>query len=121
MTYVDLNPVRAAMAETPESSEHTSIKERLAPQINLAHAIQNQLDSGHLRQFPVSLKPLLNFEGSERDGVQRGILFSLRDYLELVDYTGRLIHPAKRGTIPAHTPPILARLGLTPDEWARSQ
>ncbi|SES67734.1 hypothetical protein SAMN04487962_101139 [Marinobacter segnicrescens] len=117
MAYVDLNPVRAAMAETPESSDHTSIKERLAPQINLAQAIQNQLDSGYLRQFPVSLKPLLNFEGSERNGVQRGILFSLRDYLELVDYTGRLIHPAKRGTIPAHTPPILARLGLTPDEW----
>lgn len=121
MAYVDLNPVRAAMAETPESSDRTSTKERLAPQINLAQAIQNQLDSGYLRQFPVSLKPLLNFEGSERDGVQRGILFSLRDYLELVDYTGRLIHPAKRGTIPAHTPPILARLGLTPDEWARSQ
>lgn len=117
MAYVDLNPVRAAMAETPESSDHTSIKERLAPQINLAQAIQNQLDSGYLRQFPVSLKPLLNFEGNERDGVQRGILFSLRDYLELVDYTGRLIHLTKRGAIPAHTPPILVRLGLTPDEW----
>ena len=41
----------------------------------------------------------------------------MSDYLELVDYTGRIIHPAKRGAIAAHTPPILSRLGLTPDEW----
>lgn len=117
MAYVDLNPVRAAMAETPEASEHTSIKERLTRQFKLSEAIQTQIESGYLRQFPIALKPLLNFEGNERSEYQRGILFSLQDYLELVDYTGRLIHPTKRGSIPATTPPILTRLGLPPDEW----
>jgi REP element-mobilizing transposase RayT len=29
MAYVDLNPVRAGMAETPDQSEHTSITERI--------------------------------------------------------------------------------------------
>jgi len=29
MAYVDLNPVRANIAKTPESSEHTSIKQRV--------------------------------------------------------------------------------------------
>ena len=29
MAYVDLNPIRAAMAKTPESSDYTSIQERL--------------------------------------------------------------------------------------------
>ena len=105
------------MAETPEASDHTSIKERLVPRFDLAQAIQSQIDSGYLRQFPVSLKPLLNFEGNQRNERQHGILFSLQDYLELVDYTGRVIHPSKRGFIPENTPPILMRLGLTPDEW----
>ena len=117
MAYVDLNPVRAAMAETPETSAHTSIKERLAPQLDLAKAIQSQIDSGYLRQFAVSLKPLLNFEGNQRNERQHGILFSLQDYLELVDYTGRVIHPNRRGHISKNTPPILTRLGLSSDEW----
>jgi REP element-mobilizing transposase RayT len=30
MAYVDLNPVRAGIAETPEASDHTSIQERVA-------------------------------------------------------------------------------------------
>ncbi|WP_328185151.1 transposase [Marinobacter sp. OP 3.4] len=117
MAYVDLNPVRAAMAETPETSDHTSIKERLMPRFDLGQAIQKQMDSGYLRQFPVSLKPLLTFEGNQRNDVVRGILFSLQDYLELVDYTGRVIHPTKRGHIAEDLPSILTRLGLSPEEW----
>ena len=117
MAYVDLNPVRAAMADTPETSEHTSIKERLAPTFNLSEAIQTQIEQRFLRQFPVPLKPLLNFEEVVRNEPQRGILFSLNDYLELVDYTGRIVKPGKRGSIPEHLPPILSRLELSVDDW----
>src|SRR5690554_7361918 len=43
MPYVDLNPNRAAMAETPETSDHTSIKERIHPTFDLATAIARQV------------------------------------------------------------------------------
>ena len=48
---------------------------------------------------------------------QRGILFSTEDYIQLVDYTGRIIRPDKRGAIPSHYPPILQRLNLDQKEW----
>ncbi|MCH8498599.1 MAG: hypothetical protein LAT63_08975 [Marinobacter sp.] len=44
-------------------------------------------------------------------------LFSLMDYLSLVDYTGRCIRPGKRGHIPDTQPPILNRLGITASDW----
>ncbi|MCH8497404.1 MAG: transposase [Marinobacter sp.] len=117
MAYVDLNPVRAAMAETPETSDHTSIKERLTPTFNLREAIHTQSQQGFLNQFNLPLKPLLHFEGNETNTPQRGVLFSLMDYLSLVDYTGRCLRPGKRGHIPDTQPPILNRLGITASDW----
>ena len=43
MAYVDLNPVRANMAATPEVYEHTSIKERIQPKFNLEAAVKLQI------------------------------------------------------------------------------
>jgi hypothetical protein len=34
-----------------------------------------------------------------------------------VDYTGRAIDPKKKGAIANTQPPILQRLGITPDQW----
>jgi len=95
MAYVDLNPVRADMAKTPESSEHTSIRERIAPRFNLTKAISEQQQLEALNEFNIHLKPLLPFEETTRNNKQDGILFAFEDYLELVDVTGRYIRADK--------------------------
>ncbi len=96
MAYVDLNPIRAAIAETPEQSDYTSIKERMdKPDENI----------------------LLPFSGTADDG--QGIPFTLRGYLELVDWAGRMVRSDKRGYIPSGLPPILTGLAMDPVELAQ--
>jgi len=120
MTYVDLNPVRAKMARTPEESSHTSIKERINPSFQLSKAIETQTEQNILFHVNQSLKPLATFEGAVNNTEQDGILFSLHDYLELVDYTGRIICPDKRGAIPIKIPSILQRIQLDKTSWLRN-
>jgi hypothetical protein len=105
------------MAPTPEGSEHTSIKERIIPSLDLAESITTLIQSHQLNHFNFPLKPLLHFEGSVTGQAQQGILFSLNDYLELVDFTGRTIRDDKRGSIPLNLPPILERLGIDRKSW----
>lgn len=115
MAYVDLNPVRAAMANTPEESDFTSIQERLKPQFNLESALKEQaLCSDH---FLDTIKPLLRFDDNTTSQEQHGIPFSLSDYLQLVDWTGRAIRDNKRGHIPNNLPPVLLRLNIAPKDW----
>jgi len=117
LAYVDLNPIRACMADRPETSDHTSIKERIAPNFKLAEAIKEQIALESLLKFDVPLKPLAIFEGNATSGEQSGILFSFEDYLQLVDYTGRCVRKDKRGAISAALPSILQRLNIDRESW----
>ncbi|MCG8613416.1 MAG: transposase [Pseudomonadales bacterium] len=117
MAYVDLNPVRAAIADKPETSDHTSLKERARPSFDPEKAIQSQLSDGALLSFNIPIKPLLHFEEAVKGADQVGLFFTWQDYLQLVDYTGRALHPTKRGSIPEQLPPILWRLGLANHDW----
>ena len=116
MAYVDLNPVRAGLASTPEASEYTSIRERVEPAFVLEAAIGSQSESGDLIEFGLSLKPLLHFESA--GGPKGGIPYAYRDYLELVDWTGRILREDKRGAIEAEHPRILERLGISSEQWS---
>jgi hypothetical protein len=89
MAYVDLNPIRAALASTPEHSDYTSIQERI------------RFPSDH------ALKPF-----SEVGDQDLCLPFRLKDYLELVDWAGRHIHKPKQGHIPQTAPAILQRLAM---------
>lgn len=117
MVYADLNPIRAKMADTPEQSKHTSIKERIKPSFSLASALANNPDFNpyYIQRF--SVKPLVALEGSVKYHNQNGVLFSHKDYLTLVDTTGRIQRQDKRGFIPETFLPILQRLVIDADEW----
>jgi len=114
MVYVDLNPVRANIAPTPEDSDYTSVQERIRPQFNLAEAIAEQQFN---REFELPLKPLMHFEDAETDREQSGIPYTLSDYLQLVDWTGRAIRKDKRGHISNALPLILVRLNIPVNVW----
>ncbi|PKG58839.1 transposase [Shewanella sp. GutDb-MelDb] len=102
MTYVELNPIRAKMANTPEQSDFTSLKLRVSA------ALKGEQP-----------KRLLPFIGNERAHQPKGIAFSLKDYLELVDETGRIIRDDKRGAISATANNILNRLNIPADNWIK--
>ncbi|MCP4332322.1 MAG: transposase [Gammaproteobacteria bacterium] len=117
MAYVDLNPVRAGMASSPETSHYTSIQERTNPSFDVNQAIYGQRQCGDLMDFKTPIKPLLHFQGGLSSELQAGILFSFRDYLELVDWTGRIVRKDERSYIDNVVPPILHRLQISPRQW----
>lgn len=119
MAYVDLNPVRAKIAQTPEESDFTSIQKRIrimskkANTINCAnlHTFEKQIDT-----CPQP-KSLMHFNINCKNEMKSTIDFSLSDYLELVDSTGRVIREDKPGAISEDLSPILERLNLSSKGW----
>ena len=103
MAYVDLNPIRAKMNDSVEESEYTSVFERIHDK------------SHHAEKYQSVHKPLVKFIGAEHQ--LQGIAFTLIDYLELVDWTGRIMRDDKRGTISSETPVLLGVLGLDHGTW----
>jgi len=105
MAYVDLNPIRAGVAATPEGSDFTSIQERIVAwyRDNVALSMESSADW---------LCPIESGEG------RRGILpMTTAEYLDLVDRSGRMIRADKRGAIDPELEPILLRVGANPQEW----
>ncbi len=144
MVYVDLNPIRAQMAETPEGSEHTSVADRIAqlkparqrkPRPPSSARSTEATRAASQAVTPVvaaavapiaALKcethlarlpqqPLMPFDASAR--LKAAIPFAFDDYLDLVDTTGRCIRADKRGAIAAHTPKLLERLNIDPEHF----
>jgi REP element-mobilizing transposase RayT len=124
--YIDLNPVAAGIAKTPEAAPHTSIKQRVnhvrrngdldtlhaaaAAKSVAAARIEADLEQSHW------LCPLQDrtTAGAAREGMLPGI--SLSSYLELVDWTARLCRPGKARLTTA-VAGIMAQLGTSPEYW----
>ena len=93
MAYVDLNPIRAGLARTPETSDHTSVQAR----------IQNAHPKG-LSLF------------ADQTRADCAIPFNYPEYLDLVDWAGRAVRADKASHIPAGCPRILERLHMDSGE-----
>lgn len=91
MSYVDLNPIRAGLADRLEDSAHTSVVRRL------------------VQPEDMLVQPLDAVAGPTVAGC---LPISEGEYLRLVDWTGRQLRPGKRGRIPADAPPLLAACHL---------
>ena len=94
MAYVDLNPIRANIAKTPETSFHTSIKARIEGNddylLPFSDATNNCQDTLPMKQL---------------------------DYFSLVDWSGRYLHRKNGGRIPAQLPELLTRLKMNDEQW----
>ena len=106
MAYLDLNPIRAEMAETPESSDCSSVAERIA-------GLREEPDA--TASSPGGRVPLMPFDATGR--MAAAIPFAFDDYLELVDATDRVIRGDKCDFIPGHTPILLERLAIDPEQF----
>lgn len=123
--YIDLNPIAAGLAPTPEDSQHTSIRQRID------HALSQQRLSDLKRANDGSVQACLSSDGLEeslwlvpiedrrnrgenREGMLPG--FSLGNYLKMVDHVGRQSRNNKR-TISQDLKPVLERLETTFEQW----
>jgi hypothetical protein len=145
MVYVDLNPIRAGLAPTPEESDFTSIQERIQAWQNemtskamitseltqhdpdrpsAENMLMSEDKSGIPGSNPVAI-PVGSLNPSslwlcpiQSDTHRRGILqMTEADYFNLVDQSGRLLRADKRGAIDPQLSPILLRIGANPQAW----
>lgn len=117
LAYVDLNPIRAGAAKTPEESEYTSIKQRchIAKQSHQPNHINAQHQELH--PFVGSQQQPINNQEQKTKRTIKGIPISLTSYLELVEWTGHIQRTDKLSLIPKKSHSILNRLGLNTKQW----
>ena len=128
MVYVDLNPIRAGIAKTPETSDFTSVKERVADRqssqaVSAVDAQDARIEHGPQAGWlaPVPLDPprkKVREKLSPRRASNKGCLaMSLDQYLQLLDWTGRQWRSDKRGSLPKGLDPMLERLQCSSETW----
>ena len=128
MQYVDLNPIRAAIATSPERSDFTSAQDRMADlltaeEVSTPDAQDNRIEHGVRAGWlsPIAEAPkreAVREKVTSRRASNKGCLpMALGDYLQLLDWTGRQIRTDQRGTMPTNLESMFERLGISAELW----
>jgi hypothetical protein len=124
MAYVDLNPVRAQIADGLEDSHFTSVYDRV-----MAQRAKARLKTlGGISNPTVEQQRQIEQESSRRSAANWLLDFSddsspfadvdTEYYLSLVEWTGRTIRADKPGSIPVGLQGVLDRFGVDAQHWA---
>ncbi len=100
MMYVDLNPIRAGIAQTPASSHFTSIKERI---------------KAYSKKVPT--QRLLPFEEDKTKEKGKNISFSIKDYIKLVKWAAKSIQNENEPSIPESIQCSMKKMGVNQKHW----
>ena len=126
MAYVDLNPIRAKVATTLESSRHTSVHDRITAhqaKSSVKH-LQEQRKSKSLTQAQARKLQEKQESGKAADwlaSIGSGSMpLTLEEYLQVLDWTGRQLRAGKRGKIADEIKPILTRLQIDHNNWLKT-
>ena len=116
--YVDLNPIRAGIADLPENSDYTSIQQRLKDlKKPKTKRQQSTTSTVFAKQIQIPLHP---FGNSLSVAPAQGLPCTARDYIKLVDWAARIVRSDKKHAMSQRVPPILNRLGFTPEEFVKA-
>lgn len=99
MVYVDLNPVRAGDAGRLDTPHSTSASERIAA----SRAAPDWLAT--------PLQPIAGLSCASAPTL------SAAEYLQVLEWTGHVLAPDERSTIPIGAPAILSTLDRSPARW----
>jgi hypothetical protein len=118
---VDLDSIRAALAQTLEGSDHTSAQRRVESRGCDAEADKPAPDS-FLAPIQIEEREDAVVPAASRTGQRasdKGFLpMSVAEYLALLDWTARVVVSGKPAATPSETPGVLERLGLNLPQWA---
>jgi REP element-mobilizing transposase RayT len=123
MAYVDLNPIRAQLARTPEESAYTSLRVRVfgsETRSKLGQSVAATLGGDEVDHFEIPIRPLMPFTDTvPAQCAQSAATLPIREaeYFKLVDATGRVVVRGKHGQIDKGLEPILERIGLSANQW----
>ena len=138
MAYIDLNPIHAGIAQTPESSDFTSGQDRIRATISksqltaMRQSFQEKqaqakktesLDNYHKNlEIQSRLDQWLSpIQAVAKDQPHTGFGFFLNmdldEYLQILDWTGRQKRLDKPGSIPENLAPILDRMEIEAGQW----